>query len=171
VATNVASPPGLTSESGITLTPPALSDFMNYLTTSPHSHAINFTEFRDFLLLLPRKVSAAEIYQYYEMKKYLGDDGRGVARVTMEGELVLRSRPFSSHEASMKPGDVSLSAEDKPPDTHRNSNTEQHVAETESIAHEHDLLADDDEEEHHGFLESHTALKFLLAGGIAGAGR
>jgi len=58
---------------------------MNYLTTSPHSHTITFSEFRDFLLLLPRKASPAEIYKYYQMKKYLGDDGRGVARVTMEG--------------------------------------------------------------------------------------
>lgn len=73
---------------GITLTLPALDDFMNYLTSSPHSHSISFAEFRDFLLLLPRKVSAAEIYRFYEMKKYLGDDGRGTARVTMEGRYL-----------------------------------------------------------------------------------
>jgi solute carrier family 25 (mitochondrial phosphate transporter), member 23/24/25/41 len=74
-------------------------------------------------------------------------------------------------KTSMKSGDVSLSAEDKPPDTFRSPNVEQYAAETRPITHEHDLLADDEEEEHHGFLESHTALKFLLAGGIAGAGR
>lgn len=58
------------------------------LTSSPHSRAINFSEFRDFLLLLPRKVSAAEIYRFYEVKKFMGDDGRGAARVTMEGKLL-----------------------------------------------------------------------------------
>lgn len=42
-------------------------------------------EFRGFLLLLPRKISTAEIYRYYQVKKYLGDDGRGAGRVTMEG--------------------------------------------------------------------------------------
>lgn len=70
---------------GIPLSPGTLSEFMATLTSSPHSHAISFREFRDFLLLLPRKASAAEIYQYYEMRRYLGDDGRGAARVTMEG--------------------------------------------------------------------------------------
>ena len=70
---------------GIPLSPGTLSEFMTTLTSSPHSHAISFREFRDFLLLLPRKASAAEIYQYYEMRRYLGDDGRGAARVTMEG--------------------------------------------------------------------------------------
>lgn len=70
---------------GIPLSPNTLSEFMTTLTSSPHSHAISFREFRDFLLLLPRKASTAEIYQYYEMRRYLGDDGRGAARVTMEG--------------------------------------------------------------------------------------
>jgi solute carrier family 25 phosphate transporter 23/24/25/41 len=71
---------------GITLAPSTLSDFMAFLTSSPHSHAVSFREFRDFLLLLPRKISTAEIYKYYEVKKFMGDDGRGPARVTMEGE-------------------------------------------------------------------------------------
>ena len=60
---------------------------MTFLTSSSQSHTISFPEFRDFLLLLPRKASTAEIYRYYEVKKYLGDDGRGAARVTMEGEF------------------------------------------------------------------------------------
>ena len=47
---------------------------------------IDFRDFRDFFILLPRKISPAEIYQYYEMRRYLGDDGRGAARVTMEGK-------------------------------------------------------------------------------------
>jgi solute carrier family 25 phosphate transporter 23/24/25/41 len=70
---------------GITLAPATLTEFMTFLTSSPHSHAITFGEFRDFLLLLPRKISAAEIYRYYEVKRFMGDDGRGAARVTMEG--------------------------------------------------------------------------------------
>lgn len=74
--------------SGIILSPTTLIEFMTFLTSSYHSHAIEFAEFRDFLLLLPRKISTAEIYQYYEMKRYLGDDGKGVARVTMEGAFL-----------------------------------------------------------------------------------
>jgi solute carrier family 25 (mitochondrial phosphate transporter), member 23/24/25/41 len=72
--------------SDIILTPKQLSDFMLTLTSSPHSQSISFREFRDFLLLLPRKASPAEIYRFYEVKRYMGDDGRGAARVTMEGK-------------------------------------------------------------------------------------
>lgn len=59
---------------------------MTYLTTYPQSRTVTFAEFRDFLLLLPRKISTTEIYKYYQMNKFLGDDGKGVGRVTMEGE-------------------------------------------------------------------------------------
>ena len=73
--------------SGIKLSPSTLSEFITFLTSSPHSHAISFKEFRDFLLLMPRKASPEEIFRYYEVKKFMGDDGRGAARVTMEGML------------------------------------------------------------------------------------
>jgi solute carrier family 25 phosphate transporter 23/24/25/41 len=73
--------------SGIEMSHATLLEFMSALTSSPHSpQAISFTDFRDFLLLLPRKVSTREIYRYYQVKKFLGDDGRGAARVTMEGK-------------------------------------------------------------------------------------
>ena len=72
---------------GVRVSPSTLSDFMTCLTASPHSHSISFQEFRDFLLLLPRRVSTKEIYRFYELRKFLGDDGRGAARVTMEGTL------------------------------------------------------------------------------------
>ena len=65
--------------------PNTLTEFMTFLTSSPHSRAISFQEFRDFLLLMPRKASAAEIFRYYKVKKFMGDDGRGAARVNMEG--------------------------------------------------------------------------------------
>jgi solute carrier family 25 phosphate transporter 23/24/25/41 len=64
------------------------------LTASPHSHSISFQEFRDFLLLLPRRVSTKEIFQFYEVRKFLGDDGRGPVRVTMEGAFFLITRAW-----------------------------------------------------------------------------
>ncbi|KAG1872678.1 mitochondrial carrier [Suillus tomentosus] len=130
------------SKAGITLPPSTLTDFMTYLTRSPHSHMINFREFRDFLLLLPRKASAAEIYQYYEVKRFMGDDGRGAARVTMEG-------------------DVSLSAEDKPLLSLWDS--------SDVIGNDEFDEFDDEVEEHHDWLQAPTAFKFLMAGGFAGA--
>lgn len=79
------------SPAGVRVSPSTLSDFMTSLTLSPHPHSISFQEFRDFLLLLPRRVSTKEIYRFYEMRKYLGDDGRGTARVTMEGACLATS--------------------------------------------------------------------------------
>lgn len=69
---------------GIALPPRTLSEFMATLSASPHPHTVSFAEFRNFLLLLPRKASPAEIYQYYNVRKYMGDDGRSATRVTVE---------------------------------------------------------------------------------------
>lgn len=146
------------SKAGINLSQKTLSEFMTTLTSSPHSRAISFTEFRDFLLLLPRKASPAEIYQFYEVNKFMGDDGRGPARVTMEG-------------------DVFLSAEDKPPTKIRVSNvgasgSSSHL--TPGFQHDEEHEEEDepyfeDDEEPHSWLNGHSALKFLFAGGVAGA--
>lgn len=86
----------LTGPSGIVMTPSKLSEFMTFMTSTPHSHAISFQEFRDFFLLMPRKASPAEIFRYYEVRKFMGEDGRGAARVNMEGEPVspLTKKPF-----------------------------------------------------------------------------
>jgi hypothetical protein len=65
---------------------------------------------------------------------------------------------------SFNKGDVSLSAEDKPP---RSATREPHEASSLSLLRDET----DEEEDHHSLLEGHAALKFLLAGGIAGAGK
>jgi hypothetical protein len=73
-------------------------------------------------------------------------------------------------------GDVSLSAEDKPPPF---AIIRPIPAEATSLLVDHmssDMDDDDtlegygEEEEHHNWLEGHSAIKFLAAGGIAGAG-
>ncbi|KAF8195817.1 mitochondrial carrier [Mycena galopus ATCC 62051] len=115
---------------GITLSTAKISEFMTFLTAA----------------------SPAEIYRYYEMRRYLGDDARGPARVTMEG-------------------DVSLSAEDRPTIhlTVETSNVTQ-IAHKLAIGHTAEVSEEEEEDPHaHDWLEGHTALKFLLAGGIAGA--
>ena len=66
-------------------------------------------------------------------------------------------------------GDVSLSAENRPPDL--SPLTAAATKSPVSNGQNHELAhGEDEEEEGHHFLEGHTALKFLLAGGIAGAG-
>ncbi|EIN10446.1 mitochondrial carrier [Punctularia strigosozonata HHB-11173 SS5] len=143
---------------GINLNPSTLADFMTSLSKSPHSHAINFTEFRDFLLFMPRRASTEEIYRFYEVHKFLGDDGRGAARVNMEG-------------------DVTLSAEDRPPSHPTNlgrslaSKAENLDAPVDHTATALEGGDEEEEEDHQGpaIFGGATALRFLLAGGIAGA--
>jgi solute carrier family 25 phosphate transporter 23/24/25/41 len=54
------------------------------LSAEHRSCQISFGDFRDFFILLSRKASPAEIYQYYEVKKYT-DGGRGPTRIKVEG--------------------------------------------------------------------------------------
>jgi hypothetical protein len=72
-------------------------------------------------------------------------------------------------------GDVSLSAEDKPPEPIAYKVTYPSQVNGQALDlepdKEFDYLDEDEEIEHHHFLEGHTALKFLFAGGVAGAGR
>ncbi|EJF61198.1 mitochondrial carrier [Dichomitus squalens] len=147
-------------KAGIALAPSTLSEFITFLTSSPHSHAINFEEFRDFLLLMPRKASPEEIFRYYEVRKFMGDDGRGAARVTMEGDVSLSAEDLALggpvHSAA-SPRDVQPLLVD-----HKAS-----VDDGEDDDVEYDDL--EDEEPHHIWLGGKTAVKFLLAGGFAGA--
>lgn len=64
------------------------------------------------------------------------------------------------------PDDVSLSVQDKP---HSMSSPGTHSENTP--INNDDSLSEDDVEEHHDWLQGNTAVKFLLAGGIAGAGK
>lgn len=70
-------------------------------------------------------------------------------------------------------GDVSLSAEDKPPDVSVTrisypSSGDHQTSDSDLV--DDGYLDDDEEDEHHSWLEGHTALRFLFAGGVAGAG-
>ena len=69
-------------------------------------------------------------------------------------------------------GDVSLSAEDKPPPFAVNRPIHSETAATLPIDHSYPDVGEEeyDVEEHHNWLEGHAAIKFLAAGGIAGAG-
>lgn len=74
-----------TSPIGIEIDSLTLADFKAALSSDSDSPHVTFGEFRDFLILLPRKASPKEIFRYYKVQRYLGDDGRGAARVNMEG--------------------------------------------------------------------------------------
>lgn len=156
-------------KAGVQLNSAQLSDFMTYLTSSPHSHAISFPEFRDFLLLLPRKASTVEMYRYYEVRKFLGDDGHGVARVNMEGiprANTALENPTLMLSLKSPPGDVTLSAEDR----HPLLSTAAAAPETYTAPHQGDVHAEDDLPQSFLTMVGHSqAFRFLLAGGLAGA--
>ncbi|KAI0719597.1 mitochondrial carrier [Cerioporus squamosus] len=144
------------SRAGIKLSPATLSEFITFLTSSPHSHAISFKEFRDFLLLLPRKASPEEIYRYYKVKKFMGDDGRGAARVNMEGDVTLSAEDLSLVQPPVASSSKEVQAIPVDHDSYEDEDEDDH-------------LEDYEEEPHHTWLGGSTAVKFLLAGGIAGA--
>ncbi|KAF8316024.1 mitochondrial carrier domain-containing protein [Cantharellus anzutake] len=143
-------------KTGIYMSPQALSDFMTAVTSSPDSPAISFTEFRDYLLLLPREISPREIHQYYEMRRLMGDDGRGPARVTMEGDVSLSGEDSSyhtqSHHVTAESWQQSLPTADHSYDDHHDAD---------------DTDEEEEEDDSHHLLGS-SSLKFLLAGGVAG---
>lgn len=67
-------------------------------------------------------------------------------------------------------GDDSLSAENKPPDLSSLLVAAKQAPISNGPNHELAPGEHEEDDEGHHFLEGHTALKFLLAGGIAGAG-
>lgn len=156
---------------GIQLSPSTLAEFMTFIASSSHSHAITFPEFRDFLLLMPRKASPKEIFQYYEVRKVASDEARGAARVNMEGKSVTPTEKAQSVEARSTAGDVTLSAEDMS-NSHAAA-AQQHTDTPLEDLYEGDEEEDefDDEVDHHSWFEGSTAAKFLAAGGAAGAGK
>ncbi|KAI0638147.1 mitochondrial carrier [Trametes polyzona] len=146
-------------KAGIKLSASTLSEFITFLTSSPHSHAVSFKEFRDFLLLLPRRASPEEIFRYYKVRKYMGDDGRGAARVNMEGDVSLSAEDLALEQPHPLP--IPKDALPVPVD-HRPSIDDED--EDEDFDDEYE-----EEEPHHTWLGGSTAVKFLLAGGVAGA--
>ncbi|KAH9966105.1 mitochondrial carrier [Russula dissimulans] len=149
-------------KAGVKVSPSTLPDFMISLTASPHSHSISFQQFRDFLLLLPRRVSTKEIYQFYQVRKFLGDDGRGTARVTMEGDVSLSAEDRPPNYLIYRPPAVQLPP--MPAMDHDTASSDDEDA--DGLHHGHQDHVEDD---HHSWLGGTTALKFLAAGGVAGA--
>ncbi|KAJ3003911.1 hypothetical protein NUW54_g5063 [Trametes sanguinea] len=88
----------------------------------------------------------------------MGDDGRGAARVNMEGDVSLSAEDLSLDQPYVAP----VSKEIPPvPVDHRSPYDDEEEDE------EYDEY--EEEEPHHSWLGGSTAVKFLLAGGVAGA--
>lgn len=136
--------------SGIELTPSTTRDLVRLLSGTKEGTAVSFPEFRDFLIMLPRRATPMEIYKFYQVHKRTSD-GRGAARVDKEGEPIMSfpkgpgSPEHSTAEGFLKPA-------------------HQHDEPVDDLDDTLDVL--DDEEYEPG--RPHQAWRFLLAGGIAG---
>lgn len=222
-------------KAGIDLPPALLDDFIASLSSStrsadPHQRAsrgeddpcfstptyISWPEFRDYLLLLPRKPSVGEIFKFYQVRKAFGlfgiggvfsefgrgwgSDRHGATAVTSDGDVSFGADASggaaSSASASASAGDAGKKATREAivaaetakdgreaRDILRNANdgdgeggdARNVVGSGESSLNdgdggEEDADADADaESDPSAMIHSDVALKFLLAGGIAGA--
>lgn len=214
-------------KAGIKLAPASLEDFVASLSSStrtsdPHAPGTNtwysqyshdqptpsfvtWPEFRDYLLLLPRKPSVKEIFHFYQVRKAFGLFGiggifsefnsqwgsgerHGATSVTSDGDVSMAGeekkrstvdeRKRAAREALVKGEDGR--AESSGSDS-KNSSSSASVARdgTDASGRGEDVkdsgatgsssVDHEEEEEDNDMIHSDVAVKFLLAGGIAGA--
>ncbi|SPO22462.1 related to SAL1 - member of the Ca2+-binding subfamily of the mitochondrial carrier family [Ustilago trichophora] len=206
---------------GIEVPQISLDDFIASLTsTRTSAHAcgektyVTFPEFRDYLLLLPRKPSVPEIFRFYQVRKAFGLFGmggifaelavgwgkteRGAAAVNFDGDVSLAGeekkrespavkeakraeklgkRQEAAAAAATKVVEETLESADSPASTTTVSSgdvdeAKQKAAQDAAAAVKtaHDQTVDEEEEEDdNDMIQGSVALKFLAAGGIAGA--
>ncbi|KAN0065068.1 hypothetical protein ACQY0O_001563 [Thecaphora frezii] len=195
---------------GIQLPQLSLDDFIASLTCSRSSPCrpdekpyVSFPEFRDYLLLLPRKPSVPEIFRFYQVRKAFGLFGMGGIFAELGAGWGKTERGASALNSD---GDVSLAGEEKKKPSaaekqakraekrqdaaaavtasslqkghaapaHRSDElfpqqaaevSEKAQAAAEAAANAAELDDDDDQD----MIQGPVAIKFLLAGGIAGA--
>ncbi len=207
---------------GIEVPQISLDDFVASLTSTRTSTRTNnekiyvtFPEFRDYLLLLPRKPSVPEIFRFYQVRKAFGLFGmsgifaelavgwgkteRGAAAVNFDGDVSLAGEEKKRESPAVKEAKraeklgkkqeaaaaaASKAVEDTASDSSDGSSVssttssgevdhaKQKAATSAAAAAKeaHDQGVDEEEEEDdNDMIHGTVALKFLAAGGIAGA--
>ncbi|WFC97023.1 hypothetical protein MBRA1_003690 [Malassezia brasiliensis] len=141
---------------------------------------VRFPEFRDYLLLMPRKPTMQEIFRFYQVRKAVGLFGnegifaelgagwgkteRGASAVTLDGDVSLAGEEqLSTH------GKAPREARAAPPPAGKAPTPAHPPAPALDAAADDDDEDDDDDDGRRDVMQRHVALKFLLAGGIAGA--
>lgn len=123
-----------------------------------NSGVIEFADFRDYLLLLPRHPHITEIYRYYTVK----NQSRGASQLTSDADVILTADESSSRS---KPKTKLTAMSITPNVDHGHSKHLKHIEYDSS----EELEQEDEDSCTSGLLGGSQALKFLLAGGIAGA--
>ncbi|KAI3623594.1 hypothetical protein CBS14141_003855 [Malassezia furfur] len=145
---------------------------------------VRFPEFRDYLLLMPRKPTMQEIFRFYQVRKAVGLFGnegifaelgagwgkteRGASAVTLDGDVSLAGEEQLSSTHG-KAGARDARAAPAAPAAGKAPRAARPPADAAPDADADDDDDDDDEAERRDVIQRHVALKFLLAGGIAGA--
>jgi solute carrier family 25 phosphate transporter 23/24/25/41 len=162
---------------GIKINPEQLQDFLQTMDQDNDGH-ICFREWRDFLLLLPRPTSMPEIFEYYKAYR---PSRPGASQLTQDGDVTLHEKPLSSSSGRK----AKASGDDA--HHHKSSADVKGKGKAEQQPDEHATESDGEGEEAEGIFAGVRSLnlttlrcladfsfpqagKFLLAGGIAGAG-
>lgn len=139
---------------GVELPSNAAADLVRLLSGTPDKEHVTFAEFRDFLILLPRRATPFEIYKFYQVHKRFSD-GRGAARVNMDGDPIL-----SFPKAPGSPEHSTAQGFFKPHEHHDDENPVDDL--------DNKIDVDEEDEDYYEPETRHEAWRFLLAGGIAG---
>ena len=208
---------------GIDVPQISLDDFVASLTStrtlghiSGEKTYVTFPEFRDYLLLLPRKPSVPEIFRFYQVRKAFGLFGmggifaelslgwgkteRGATAVNFDGDVSLAGEEKKRESPAVKEAkraeklgkrqEAAAAAATKAVDETVDSTTDgsasaalststgsvdevkqqaaQGAAAAAKTAHDQSI-DEEEEEEDNDMIHGAVALKFLVAGGIAGA--
>ncbi|PWN93962.1 mitochondrial carrier [Acaromyces ingoldii] len=180
---------------GIGLHRAALEDFIASLASSSkhqgeYPSSITFPQFRDYLLLLPRKPSVNEIYRFYQVRKAFGlfgsqgifaefseswgkSERHGATAVSFDGEVSLAGEE-KKKKSPIAPTTMTAAATTTTRNEPNASDDAVTPAKTQQQAsqapEEHEELeGEGEEEEDSDMIHGDVAIKFLLAGGIAGA--
>ncbi|GAA94344.1 uncharacterized protein L969DRAFT_19491 [Mixia osmundae IAM 14324] len=146
---------------GIQTSNEQLKSFLNAIDKDRDGH-ICFSEWRDFLLLLPRSTSVPEIYHYYQQQ-------RGVARhpstvATQDGDVTLGERTQTTNKAAPPPVTQTHHPD---PKGKAKAVDEPSLRDQQQYVQQDTPQDEEDEEDERGMFDD--SLKYLLAGGIAGA--
>lgn len=176
------------SRSGVEITPATVEDLVRHLahgssperlpqkeTLSQDDLYITFGEFRDFLIMLPRRATPFEIYKCNSILfSYLSPHSeRQRLRADKELDYQVKTRYSDGRGAARvdKEGDINVSFPRAPGST--STSTALFGSKAAKEKDQEDVDADDfgdTVDDSAAGVDHHEAWRFLLAGGVAGAG-
>ncbi|KOS12949.1 mitochondrial carrier [Malassezia pachydermatis] len=160
-------------KAGIRMTHVVLDDFIASIASSgvqdvKELHArdlyVTFPEFRDYLLLLPRKPTVPEIFRFYQVRKAVGLFGTEGIFAELGAAMGKTARGVTHVNFD---GDMTYSGELDRDEKKQGKETDGCVEEEEASTKDNE--PSEDAKPKSDMIQFDVAAKFLLAGGLAGA--